>query len=88
MIGFDDESIEPTCSRAGCSRLAAWNINWRNPRIHGVERVKIWRACDDHRDYLRDYLDARDFPVAITALAQPLECLPESTGTTCTTGTS
>ena len=56
---------------------AAWNVNWRNPRIHGPERVKIWLACDDHRDYLRDYLDARDFPVVVTPLASPLRRLPE-----------
>ena len=78
MIGSDTESTEPTCSRAGCPLVAAWNVNWRNPRIHGPERVKIWLACDDHRDYLQDYLDARDFPVMVTALSHPLERLPEN----------
>lgn len=43
-------------------------MNWRNPRIHGVDRVKIWLACDEHRDYLRDYLDTRGFPVVVTPL--------------------
>lgn len=78
MIGFDDEFAEPTCSRAGCTLPAAWNVNWRNPRIHGPERVKIWLACDEHRDYLHDYLEARDFPVVVTPLAGPLERLPDS----------
>lgn len=71
MIGFDDEThLPPTCSRAGCRLPAVWNVNWRNPRIHGSERVKVWLACDEHRDYLRDYLAARDFPVIVTPLDQ------------------
>lgn len=60
----------PRCSRAGCRADAAWNVNWRNPRIHGEDRVKVWLACDDHRDYLRDYLAARDFPVTVTPFAE------------------
>lgn len=68
----------PTCSRAGCSQPAAWNVNWRNPRIHTLERVKIWLACDAHRDYLHDYLEARDFPVVVTPLAHPLERMPDT----------
>lgn len=56
------------CSRAGCRADAAWNVNWRNPRIHGEERVKIWLACDEHRGYLHDYLSSRSFPVVVTPL--------------------
>lgn len=78
MIGFDGELEEQTCSRAGCTGPAVWNINWRNPRIHPLERVKIWLACDDHRDFLHDYLEARDFPVVVTPLAHPLERLPQT----------
>ena len=81
MIGFDDELAEATCSRAGCRKTAAWNVNWRNPRIHGPERVKIWLACDEHCDYLQHYLETRDFPVVVTALANPLERLPEAVPT-------
>lgn len=66
----DAADLSPTCSRAGCRLPAVWNVNWRNPRIHGPERVKVWLACDDHRDYLRDYLAARDFPVLVTPLDQ------------------
>jgi len=51
------------CSRAGCRSDAAWLVVWRNPRIHGTERRKTWAACDEHVDYLREYLAARDFPV-------------------------
>ena len=68
MIGFDAGDMPPTCSRAGCTEAATWNVNWRNPRIHDEHRVKIWLACDEHRDYLRDYLAARDFPVQVTPI--------------------
>ena len=56
------------CSRAGCREPATWRIEWRNPKIHSPERRKVWVACDDHRDYLRDYLAARDFPVSVRPL--------------------
>jgi hypothetical protein len=65
MIG---ELAGTVCSRAGCAADAAWNVNWRNPRIHGIDRVKVWLACDEHVDYLRDYLATRDFPVVVTPL--------------------
>ncbi len=65
MIG---ELPGTVCSRAGCAADAAWNVNWRNPRIHGADRVKVWLACDEHVDYLRDYLATRDFPVVVTPL--------------------
>ena len=81
MIGFDDELVEATCSRAGCRNPAVWNVNWRNPRIHGPDRVKIWLACSEHGDYLYHYLEARNFPVVVTPLAHPLERLPEAVPT-------
>jgi hypothetical protein len=59
---------EQKCSRAGCRADARWLVVWRNPRIHTPDRRKLWAACDDHVDYLRDYLATRDFPVAIERL--------------------
>ncbi|GAA4481890.1 hypothetical protein [Microbacterium panaciterrae] len=53
------------CSRAGCRAPATYRIVWRNPRIHGPERQKVWLACDEHLAFLRDYLSARDFPVSV-----------------------
>jgi hypothetical protein len=61
------------CSRAGCRETARWNVNWRNPRIHSADRVKVWLACDDHADFLRDYLATRDFPVVVTPLGETVE---------------
>ena len=69
----------PICSRAGCGSDAVWNVNWRNPKIHGAERVKVWLSCDDHREYLAEYLAARDFPVLVTALAEHIDRLPADT---------
>ena len=65
-----------TCSRAGCRSVAQWRVNWRNPKIHGTERVKVWLACDEHRDYLEEFLAARDFPVLVTPADQPVDRLP------------
>ena len=66
MIGQDIEGA--VCSRAGCHSPARWVITWRNPRIHTAERRKHWAACDDHVDYLRGYLAARDFPLEVATL--------------------
>ncbi|SDS72482.1 hypothetical protein [Microterricola viridarii] len=53
------------CSRAGCTADASWRIDWRNPRIHTGDRFKTWLACDEHVDYLRDFLAAREFPLTV-----------------------
>lgn len=74
-LGGGDPGIR--CSRAGCNAGAAWNVNWRNPKIHGTERVKVWLACDEHRDYLRDYLGARDFPVSVTPLGVSVQLVED-----------
>ncbi|TAM69889.1 MAG: hypothetical protein EPN48_05680 [Microbacteriaceae bacterium] len=72
MISLGSEPERHVCSRAGCLEHAVWQIRWRNPKIHAADRVKIWLACDEHVDYLRDFLGARDFPVAVVAL-EPAE---------------
>lgn len=69
MIGAGEP--EPfTCSRAGCRETAAWRIEWRNPRIHSVDRVKVWLACPGHVDFLREFLAAREFPLTVVALGE------------------
>ena len=75
MIG-EPGSI-PICSRAGCQAPAAWRVNWRNPRIHAADRVKIWAACDEHRGFLADYLTSRAFPVRVTGLTEDIERLDD-----------
>lgn len=77
MIGSD----APTqCSAAGCDAPAAWRVNWRNPRIHPADRVKVWLACAEHRATLADYLTTRGFPVLVTALDAPATLVPDPAG--------
>lgn len=64
---------EAICSRAGCREQARWRVEWRNPRIHDESRRKIWLACDQHVDFLRDYLATRDFPVEVVPFADSPE---------------
>jgi hypothetical protein len=78
MMGFDDdEELPRTCSRANCTQAATWRVNWRNPRIHPANRVKVWLACDDHRAFLSEYLASRAFPVVVTPLAESVEFVPD-----------
>ncbi|QTV80804.1 hypothetical protein [Microbacterium sp. NIBRBAC000506063] len=60
-------TAELICSRAACRARATHEIVWRNPRIHDEGREKIWLACEEHRDFLSEYLRARDFPVTVRA---------------------
>jgi len=80
VIGFGASPSGPQCSRAGCREAATWTVNWRNPRIHDADRVKAWLACDEHRDFLYDFVEARGFPVAITPFGVVLERLPDAEG--------
>jgi hypothetical protein len=48
-----------TCSRKACRSEASWQLLWNNPKIHTPERRKIWLACNEHRDWLEDYLQTR-----------------------------
>lgn len=74
MIGSEPDV---QCSSAGCGAGAAWRVNWRNPRIHASDRVKVWLACDDHRATLADYLATRGFPVVVTPLDSPADTVPD-----------
>jgi hypothetical protein len=49
----------PTCSRKACGAEATWQLLWNNPRIHTPERRKVWLACDEHADWLHNYLSER-----------------------------
>ena len=49
------------CSSKGCRREAAFQLFWNNPKLHEPDRRKIWLACDEHREHLSNFLDARGF---------------------------
>jgi hypothetical protein len=80
VIGLDPALPDGTaqCSSARCPADAAWRVNWRNPRIHSADRVKVWLACDAHRATLADYLGTRGFPVVVSALDAPVENVPDA----------
>ncbi|AAT89020.1 conserved hypothetical protein [Leifsonia xyli subsp. xyli str. CTCB07] len=63
-----DEPEPLTCSRASCGERASWRIEWRNPRIHTADRVKVWLACAEHIGFLREFLATRGFPLTVVAL--------------------
>lgn len=68
ILGFglnDSAEIKSQCSRTKCSNLASVKIIWRNPKIHTEDREKVWLACDEHTQYLTDFLRARNFPVKL-----------------------
>lgn len=76
MIGGAIDDLR--CSKAGCRADAVWNVNWRNPRIHTPDRVKVWLACDEHREFLHDYLATRGFPVVTTPLGTTVSRVEEN----------
>lgn len=49
------------CSRAECQEQAIYLIDWSNPMIHCGERKKTWASCEEHRDYLVEFVKARNF---------------------------
>ncbi len=54
--------MEPLiCSAKGCRATALWALAWNNPKLHEPDRRKTWLACDEHRDSLTAFLDARGF---------------------------
>ncbi|WP_277959914.1 hypothetical protein [Frigoribacterium faeni] len=71
MLGLDPVGVQ--CSRASCRAEARHNVHWRNPKIHGIDRVKVWSACDEHVDFLREFLATRDFPVVVTGVSEVVE---------------
>ena len=78
MIGLGSDPTSPQCSRAGCGLPATTTLNWRNPKIHTADRVKVWLACDDHADYLRDFLEARNFPVVVAKFGVEVTVVPDA----------
>jgi hypothetical protein len=49
------------CSARACREPAVVELRWRNPGLHDGTRVKIWTACGEHTESLRDFLDRRGF---------------------------
>lgn len=56
------------CSAKGCRRPATHAVIWRNPALHTADRRKVWLACPEHRDHLRDFVDLRGFLLEVVAV--------------------
>ena len=52
---------ELVCSAKGCQAPASWTLLWNNPKLHTADRRKQWLACEEHRESLGAFLDARGF---------------------------
>lgn len=61
MDAVDPDDETPVCSAKGCREQARHVLVWNNPRLHVPGREKTWVACDEHRDSLSQFLDARGF---------------------------
>lgn len=59
LSGSPEPDREATCSRKGCRAPATTQLLWNNPKIHTPERRKIWLGCDEHADWLENYLSER-----------------------------
>ena len=55
------------CSARECTAPATVGVVWSNPAIH-TGREKTWLACDEHREFLVEYVRYRGFPVREVAL--------------------
>ncbi|MGE5830987.1 MAG: acetone carboxylase [Micromonosporaceae bacterium] len=64
-----ETTTPPICSAKGCRAPATWALRWNNPRLHVETRRKIWLACDQHRDRLANFLEARGFLRAVEPFA-------------------
>ena len=67
LAGVDQDDLR-VCSAKGCKAPARWELRWNNPRLHTPDRRKIWLACDEHREHLSRFLDARGFLREVEAL--------------------
>lgn len=67
MFGANPTNIR--CSRAGCNADATVSLIWRNPKIHTDGRTKNWLACDEHLEFLVDYLDTRGFLISTESIS-------------------
>jgi hypothetical protein len=61
VLVTDAQAGAPQCSAKDCRADARWGLRWNNPKIHTPERRKVWFACDDHREFLSQFLDRRGF---------------------------
>lgn len=67
---------ELQCSAKGCRAQSTRAILWNNPSLHTPVRRKVWLACDDHLDHLREFLNLRGFYLSDVSVDE----IPEGAG--------
>jgi hypothetical protein len=70
----------PVCSAKGCRAAAEWVLAWNNPKLHTPERRKTWLACEEHREYLSQFLGIRGFLKDIVKFADWQDSADEAKG--------
>jgi hypothetical protein len=65
------DDAELICSAKGCTAPATHELRWNNPKLHTPDRRKVWLACDDHRESLSQFLDARGFLREVVGVSAP-----------------
>ena len=57
------------CSARGCENQATKAVLWRNPKIPRPVH-KTWLTCDEHTDFLQQYLAYRSFPTKVVPFSE------------------
>jgi hypothetical protein len=58
------------CSARRCTAEAVWGLLWNNPKLHAPERRKVWMSCEEHADYLTQFLTVRGFLSSVVEVDQ------------------
>ena len=64
------------CSAKACRAVATDAVVWRNPALHTAHRRKVWLACPEHREHLRNFVQLRGFLLEVV----PVDQLTEADG--------
>ena len=67
---------ELVCSAKACRARAVHALLWNNPSVHVTARNKVWLACDEHRDFLSEFLSLRGFLRSVVSVDE----IPEDAG--------
>ncbi|MPY85332.1 MAG: hypothetical protein GEV00_18890 [Actinophytocola sp.] len=68
LFAADVPTDQLICSARGCQQPASYAVVWNNPKVHTPEREKTWLACEQHRDWLSEFLDRRGFLLRVEEL--------------------
>ncbi len=60
-------TLDKICSARGCNGKGLYAIVWSNPKIH-TDRTKTWLACEEHKDFLTEYIALRSFPYEVKTI--------------------